>query len=612
MMTSNLDLLRSSTVFGLLPETELHRVASSMRLERFAAGERIIAEGERGDTAYLIADGEAGVVTRDLIGEEVTLRVFKKGEAFGEVALVEDSPRTANVRALTDLDVLVLDRRTFELLEKDNPKFSQAIRQHVDLLSIDRFLKKASPFARVPADVIHRVAQQLVSIPVKAGDVVVREGEEGDRFYVIRSGVFSVTEKDREVAKLSSGDVFGEIALLTGGPRIATVTAIDAGEVLALSKADFDTVVKQQATFGRQLTELGRIRFRATTGQNLALPDPITTLMPYLQTKSRDRYWIALIAGIAGFAASAYAFFVLDVSWAMLATLVLGSFIVPIMYTVYMAESDILATRPGALALIFVVSAIAGIPVSAGIQALLNVDWYSFLGALSIAAIEEPIKVLVVLWFLRRSTNRFRMDGLVFGAAAGMGFAAFETLLFGVGYSNAPRVLVEALAVRSILVPFGHGTWTAITCAVIYGQNVRGRLYDPRVLGAFALTIGLHTLWDWQPIGQALSNAGYTYYAWYWNLPWFLLIGTVGVLALRLLVNRAAQEEVESIVNLNPELVIQRGGRTSARGVKCHRCEQVAPVGAHYCVRCGSVLRVEQPATPSAPPPSQASTIAAR
>jgi RsiW-degrading membrane proteinase PrsW (M82 family) len=187
------------------------------------------------------------------------------------------------------------------------------------------------------------------------------------------------------------------------------------------------------------------------------------------------------------------------------------------------------------------------------------------------------------------------MDGLVFGAAAGMGFAAFETLLFGIGYNDAPRVLVESLAVRSILAPFGHGTWTAITCAVIWGQTARGRLYDPRVLGAFALTIGLHALWDWQPLSTIVVQDHIEYFTWWTDLPWFLAIGIIGILVLRFLVNRAAQEEVQSIVDLNPELVLQRGGRTSARGVKCQRCEQVAPAGAHYCVRCGSVLRVEQP-----------------
>ncbi len=100
MMTSNSDLLRGSTLFGLLPEAEIQRVASSLRLERYAAGERVIAEGEKGNSAYIIAAGEAGVVTRDLIGEEVTLRVFNKGEVFGEVALVEDSRRTATVKAI--------------------------------------------------------------------------------------------------------------------------------------------------------------------------------------------------------------------------------------------------------------------------------------------------------------------------------------------------------------------------------------------------------------------------------------------------------------------------------------------------------------------------------
>ena len=578
------ELLTSAQMFSVLPEDERRRVAAALRSETWAKGEKVIAEGERGDTAYLIANGEAGVVTKDIIGEEITLRVFKTGEVFGEVALVESTPRTATVRALTDLEVYVLDRATYRQLSAGNPTFARTMGKHVDLLAVDRFLKKSSPFARVPDPVIRRVAGQLVSIPVKSGDVVVTEGEEGDRFYVIRSGQFEVIQGGRRMATLGEGDAFGEIALLTGGPRIATVTATTAGEVLALSKADFDAVVKDQATFGGQIGELARIRFRATTGQALTLPDPITTLMPYLKTKSRDRYWIALLVSITLFAASAYATFALNQGWAMLTTLVLGAFVVPIGYVVYMAESDILATRPGAIAFVFIVSAIAGIPISAGIQALLSVDWYTFPGALSIALIEEPIKVIAVLWFLKRSTFRFRMDGLVFGAAAGMGFAAFETLLFGIGYFNIPPVLVEALSVRSVLAPLGHGTWTAITCAVLYGENTRGRLWDPRVLGAFAFTITLHALWDWQPLGLT----------WYENLPWFLAIGVVGILALRFLVNRAAQEEVQSIIALNPELAAR--GRTGAQGVRCQRCEQVAPVGAHYCVRCGAALRVQPPA----------------
>jgi len=593
-----LELLHSSKLFSVLPEEELQRIAPNLRSETYERGELIIRENERGDTAYLISKGEAAVVTEDFIGEVVTLRVFDRGEIFGEVALVEDTPRTATVRAASDLEVYVIDRFTFGQLQANNPRFAQAVRERVDFLGVHRFLKKASPFARVPDNVIRRVATQLVPVPVKAGQAVVTEGEEGDKFYVIRAGNYAVAEKGRQVATLGAGDVFGEIALLTGGPRIATVTALVDGEVLSLSKADFDAVLKENTGFGRQLAELGRIRFRATTGQNLYLPDPLTTMMPYLQPKGRNRYWLALGASIAAFAASAYGAFVLQIDWAMLTTLVAGSFIAPIMYAIYMKQSDILETRPGALVLVFALAAVASIPISAGLQLLFRLDWYSLQGAFLIALVEVPVAVLLVLWFLRRSTNRFRMDGLVFGAAAGMGFAAFETLLFGIGYFRAPTVLVEALAVRSVLAPLAQGAWVAIVCGVIFSDEVRGSLFHKRVLGALAAAIGLRTLWDWQPLAAPIVKDGFEYYTWYGNLPWFLLIGAGTILALRLLVNRAAQEEVSSIVALNPELAAQQGGRTTSRGIRCHRCEQMAPAGAHYCVRCGAVLRSDRRPAP--------------
>ena len=605
-MTDLLELLRETSLFGVLPDDELRRIAPALRAESYAKGEQIITEGERGDSAYVIVSGEAAIVTTDLIGEQVVLRTFGAGAVFGEVALVDDAVRTATVRAMTDLEVYALDRATFAALEGANPAFSASVRKHTDLLSIDRLLKKASPFARMPADVIHRVAGQLVPLRVVPGQAVVTQGDEGDKFYLIRSGTYAVIEGERTVATLASGDVFGEIALLTGGPRIATVRALEAGEVLALSKRDFDAVLKEQATFARQLTELGRIRFRATTGQNLALPDPITTLMPYLQAKSRNRYWQALLAGITLFALSAFASFVLKIDWAMWTTLILGSFLFPVGYVVYMAESDILASRPGAVIKVFLLAAFLGIPVSGGLQLLLNVDWYSFQGALAIALIEEPIKVLAVIWLLRRRTDRFRMDGLVFGAAAGMGFAAFETLLFGLGYISAPGTLLQALVVRSVLSPFGHGTWTAIVCAVIWGQKTRGRLLDPRVIAAAGLAVALHTLWDWQPFGQETVEGSLIFFPWYQNLLWFLVVGAIGILVLRVLVNRAAQEELSAIVSLNPELAARQGGRASAQGIKCTRCEQVAPAGAHYCVRCGAALRAPVQSIVAITPPRSA------
>src|SRR3712207_2769841 len=87
--------LRSSPLFRVLPDDELRAIAAHLLVEQFQAGATIIREGEPGDTCYVIRSGEAGVVSRDLIGQEVTLTVFGPGQSFGEIALVNECCRTA-------------------------------------------------------------------------------------------------------------------------------------------------------------------------------------------------------------------------------------------------------------------------------------------------------------------------------------------------------------------------------------------------------------------------------------------------------------------------------------------------------------------------------------
>ena len=583
-----LELLRRSALFGDLPEEELKRIAPRLVRTPYAHGDTIIREGDQGDTAYVIASGEAAVVTHDLIGEEIVLTVFGVGETFGETALVERAARTATVKARTDVVAYVLDRATFDDLASSVPAFAASIRRYVDLLSVDRILKKASPFARLSADRIRRLAGQLVPVWVAPGDVVVGEGEEGDRFYLIRSGRFEVIQGSRSVSELGPGDVFGEIALLTGGTRVATVRALEHGELLALSKAEFDSVLEEGGVRA-QMNELGRLRFRATTGQALALPDPVTTLMPYLDEKRRGRYWKLLVVGAVLFAASALAALRFDIPLAIFATLVLGAFLTPVVYVVYLVESDVLATRPRSVAATFVLAAVLGIPVASVLEAyVFRFDANTIGGALGIAASEELIKLLGVAWLLRRSSARFRMDGVVFGAAAGMGFAAFETLLFGMANIDRLDALLKTVGLRSLLAPLGHGTWTAIVCATIWSERDRGRLISAGVLGSFALAVGLHALWDWQPLAVAFPA-----YALPADLVWFLAIGSLGILALRAIVHRATTEELSSIIALNPELASPRAA--DGPRIECHRCGQIAPAGAHYCVRCGAALRVSSP-----------------
>jgi MFS family permease len=100
-------------------------------------------------------------------------------------------------------------------------------------------LRQVPLFAPLDLKSLERVAQQLIRIEVPAGDVLIREGDEGDRFYVIDSGQMTASFEGSVLRQMGPGDPFGEIALLRDVPRTATVIADEPSVVLALERADF-------------------------------------------------------------------------------------------------------------------------------------------------------------------------------------------------------------------------------------------------------------------------------------------------------------------------------------------------------------------------------------
>jgi len=88
-------------------------------LERkvFYGGTKVFKEGDQGDRAYLIQEGEVEITKNGLL-----LATLKKGELFGEMALVDDQPRMATARAVTDVSVVIIGREAFrEKLAKSDP-----------------------------------------------------------------------------------------------------------------------------------------------------------------------------------------------------------------------------------------------------------------------------------------------------------------------------------------------------------------------------------------------------------------------------------------------------------------------------------------------------------
>jgi putative ABC transport system ATP-binding protein len=122
-----------------------------------------------------------------------------------------------------------------------------------DALRIVEFLKTVDIFSHLTPIELTNVAEKMTKRQFVAGDVVIRQGESGEEFYLISDGTVDVMREGHEVAQLGSGDFFGEAALITGEPRNATVVANDNVETYVLAKAEFQAAIEASRSFRDQL-----------------------------------------------------------------------------------------------------------------------------------------------------------------------------------------------------------------------------------------------------------------------------------------------------------------------------------------------------------------------
>jgi CRP-like cAMP-binding protein len=222
-------------LFSRLSPDALAALVQKAKELKFAVGKPIVVQGTESDFFFVIRRGTVKVEIEDEDGFAHEVTRLSAGDCFGETALLERGIRGATVRPLTETVVAALSRQDFESIA--------AQLQGVDvkgLLRATAALKKSTYFSHLPAARQSALAMRLVPRELNPGDEVVREGDAGEQFFLIAEGEFEVIEQAAgKVNTLRPGDHFGEVALLRDVPRTATVRALTAGKVMALSKQEF-------------------------------------------------------------------------------------------------------------------------------------------------------------------------------------------------------------------------------------------------------------------------------------------------------------------------------------------------------------------------------------
>jgi len=230
--------LGANILFSHLEDKERWQVFDAMREVHFVAGETIIEQGDpNGNDMYVIDEGECDVfVTAG--GETKNVRHLVPGEIFGELALIYGSPRAATVKTSTAMRAWAIDRQTYRRILMENTIKKRQM--YEEILNKMQILSSLNHYEKLT------VADALE--PASFGDSteIVKQGDLGDAFYIIIEGEAKVYQKHTdlvEVGNLKAGDYFGEIALLTSKPRMATVVAVGAVKCAKLDRERFNRVL---------------------------------------------------------------------------------------------------------------------------------------------------------------------------------------------------------------------------------------------------------------------------------------------------------------------------------------------------------------------------------
>jgi ATP-binding cassette subfamily B protein len=247
------EVLEELPLLGMLDADLRALVTASFVRISFAFGESIVSEGDAPDGFYVLAAGVARVLRRGEDGQEVSLNVLRPGDAFGEGGMLDGSPRSATVRASSDVEVLRLDKPIFEALVRLHPPVREAFAAAPAARQLSDFLRLHSAFSKLPSSAIMPMLEALEPVAVPAGKRVVSEGDPGGPMYIVKDGKLVVYqgegEERRDLRFLRTGDFFGELSLYLGVARTATVEAVTDTQLLRLGEEPFRALLAEHAEF---------------------------------------------------------------------------------------------------------------------------------------------------------------------------------------------------------------------------------------------------------------------------------------------------------------------------------------------------------------------------
>lgn len=265
--------LTETSLFSRLPDASFGHLLMAAKVVDVKKDEVLFRQGEPGDTLYVIAEGTIGVIDEGPPRRGISK--LGEGDFFGEMALLTDRPRSATILALTDAQVIAIDREMIRELIRDDPSVLTVLLRFFRDRSVQRLLASNPLFAGLSDNDKRALERRFSFLEIDRGALLAKAGTDARGLLVLLAGsAEAFLPKDGgmlRVGVLGPSDVIGEMSILSNQPAMGSVRATKKCFAIELPRDAFLTIVRarpQAMAFITEVIEQRNAQARAALAQN--------------------------------------------------------------------------------------------------------------------------------------------------------------------------------------------------------------------------------------------------------------------------------------------------------------------------------------------------------
>lgn len=299
-------IIRQLIPISRLPTQSFVNLCAQLQLQRAEQGTILFKRGDENRDLFYLLDGSVNLQT-----DTFNIEIIKAGSDSARFAIAHQIPRKVDAVANSRIQFLRLNADMMKMVNETSYEENESTMMVEDLEDGEDWmtaLLKSPIFRALPPANLQKLLMSLQEVKYSAGDFIIKQGEPGDFYYIIKKGQAvisrkpSANAKEIKLAKLNDLDTFGEDALISGEPRSTSITADTDISLYRLPKEQFLSLIKQPTLKYIEMENLPELLIKGAALIDVRGPDefkdrhlpnsvnvPYFSLRMYLKTLNRQQ-----------------------------------------------------------------------------------------------------------------------------------------------------------------------------------------------------------------------------------------------------------------------------------------------------------------------------------